>query len=229
MEVRCLKVIVTCLSSLSLWEKLVSIIWGCVVFSRPALGMRWYFFQRLCATRFTKSTCRRHGSSLLATDVLPFLGGQIAPFSSGCFQDWCCRCCHGKTREPITAGMELLSVNMPRGPDPLSETANNQWVVCDPRNLWPTSKVCFAQSSGKVANKDVTTTFLATSHKLHHISTSAISVGLNDKQYLVDHTCPWQSVVKQTLPTPTFTTSVQWKCDLISQLWHTSVTPNHIF
>ena len=26
-----------------------------------------------------------------------------------------------------------------------------------------------------------------------------------------------------------FTTSVQWKCDLISQLWHTSVTPNHIF
>lgn len=56
--------------------------------------------------------------------------------------------------------------------DPLSETANNQWVVCDPRNLWPTSKVCFAQSSGKVANKDVTITFLATSHKLRHISTS---------------------------------------------------------
>ena len=69
------------------------------------------------------------GSSLLVPDVLPFLGGSIA--SSGCFQDWCCRCCHGKTREPITAGMELLSVNMPCDPIPFPkrQTTSGSCVI----------------------------------------------------------------------------------------------------
>lgn len=217
MEVRCKKVIVTCLSSLSLWEKwcpsagvVLSFhgqpwVWGDISSndfvprvsrSPPAGG--FFTFGSWCAAVSGGFNSFERLFSRLVLPVLPWQNQRANHCWYGTFE----------------CEYAMWS-------DPLSETANNQWVVCDPRNLWPTSKVCFAQSSGKVANKDVTTTFLVTTHKLRHISTSTIWVGLNDKQYLVDHTCLWSSKLSQPQPLQLrYNESAIWFHNYDTHQWH---------
>lgn len=109
---------------------------------------------------------------------------------------------HGKTREPHDnfryGTFECEYATWPRSPFRNGKERFGSRVFQEIYD--PQVKFAKPQSSGKVANRDMTTTFLATSHKLRHISTSTISVGLNDKRYLVDHTCLWSSKLSQPQP-----------------------------
>lgn len=115
----------------------------CCLFT-ASLGYEVIFLPTTLCHTFHKVHLQAGSSFWFLMCYQPAVSGGVNSSNWSGWKDWWQVESHGKTREPITAGMELLSVNMPRGPDPLSVTANNQWVVCDPRNLWPTSKVCKA-------------------------------------------------------------------------------------